>query len=153
MSMQIQELPDVKVAYLRYKGAFGPALGEFWAEVFQPWQQAFHLTGRVTYGVTRDDPHTTPENECRYDACVAVDDNYRTADPARDAVLPGGRYATVHFKGTADQVPQAWQDFVASVEPAGHAFDPARPCFERYAADYAMGADGVFESDLFIPVQ
>lgn len=153
MSLEIQELPEVKVAYLRYKGPFGPALGEFWHEVFTPWQKAFHLTGRVTYGVARDDPHSTPEDECRYDACVAVDAGYRTVDPARDDVLPGGRYASSHFKGTPQQIPEAWRAFFAAVQAEGQ-FDPTRPSFERYAADYAVDpATGAFDADLFIPVK
>jgi DNA gyrase inhibitor GyrI len=30
MQYEIKELPEVRVAYLRYKGPFGAAIGEFW---------------------------------------------------------------------------------------------------------------------------
>jgi DNA gyrase inhibitor GyrI len=39
MQYEIKELPEVRVAYLRYKGPFGAAIGEFWKEVFTPWQK------------------------------------------------------------------------------------------------------------------
>ena len=55
MEYTIQELPEVRVAYLRYKGPFGAPIGEFWKEVFTPWQKACGLVGKVTYGVARDD--------------------------------------------------------------------------------------------------
>jgi DNA gyrase inhibitor GyrI len=32
MEYEIKELPAVRVAYLRYKGPFGAAIGEFWKE-------------------------------------------------------------------------------------------------------------------------
>jgi AraC family transcriptional regulator len=87
MKYEIKELPEVRVAYLRYKGPFGAAIGEFWKEVFTPWQKAYGLTGKVTYGVAQDDPGTTPASECRYDACVEVSAGYEIKPPAKEAVF------------------------------------------------------------------
>ncbi|RZT08780.1 DNA gyrase inhibitor GyrI [Duganella sp. CF402] len=152
MKYEIKELPEVRVAYLRYKGPFGAAIGEFWKEVFTPWQKAFGLTGKVTYGVAQDDPSTTPANECRYDACVEVAAGYAVQPPAREAVIPAGRYAVYAFKGTGAEVPAAWGEFFGQLHAEGKA--DAGACFERYPADYAMDpATGVFESELCIPVK
>jgi len=152
MDFQVMELPAVRVAYLRYKGPFGPAIGEFWKEVFTPWMQAFRLTGRVTYGVAQDDPSTTPPSECRYDACVAVDADYAIVAPAKEATIPAGRYAVARFEGTADQVPATWGAFFGQLHASGQA--DAGVCFERYPADYKMDpATGVFNSELCIPVK
>lgn len=152
MKYEIKELPEVRVAYLRYKGPFGAGIGEFWKEVFTPWQQAYGLTGKVTYGVAQDDPGATPASECRYDACVEVPAGYTVKPPARDAVIPAGRYAVARFKGTGAQVPAAWGEFFGQLQADGKA--GAGMCFERYPADYAMDpATGVFESELCIPVK
>ena len=88
MDVKIIEMPAVPVAYLRYKGPYGAAIGDFWMEVFAPWQQAAGLQGRTTYGVAVDDPATTPPEECRYDACVEVEPGYQPQAPARLAELP-----------------------------------------------------------------
>jgi DNA gyrase inhibitor GyrI len=151
MDYEIRELPAVRVAYLRYKGPYGESIGEFWKEVFTPWQQAFGLQGRMTYGVAQDDPSTTPANECRYDACVEVAADFPVAEPAMEATLPAGRYAVARFDGTADQMPAVWGAFFAQIQAEGK-FAPGL-CIERYAADYAMNEEtGAFVAELCIPV-
>ena len=152
MHYEIRELPQVRVAYLRYKGPFGAGIGEFWKEVFTPWQKAYGLTDRVTYGVAQDDPSTTPANECRYDACVEVSADYEAKPPAQIATIPAGRYAVAQFKGTGDEVPAAWGAFFGQLHAEGKA--DAGVCFERYAADYTMDpVTGVFTAELCIPVK
>jgi len=152
MKYEIKELPEVRVAYLRYKGPFGAAIGEFWKEVFTPWQKAHGLMDKVTYGVAQDDPSTTPANECRYDACVEVSSGYEVKPPAQLGSIPAGRYAVVQFKGSGDQVPSAWAEFLGQLHAEGKA--GAGACFERYAADYAMDpVTGVFTSELCIPLK
>jgi DNA gyrase inhibitor GyrI len=152
MEYQIRELPEVRVAYLRYKGPFGPGIGEFWKEVVAPWLQAFGLEGRTTYGVAQDDPSTTPESECRYDACVEVSADYQIQPPAKEAHIPAGRYAVAKFKGTGPEVPAAWGAFFGQIHAAG--MNDSGPCFERYPADFEMDpATGVFEAELCIPVK
>ncbi|SDF96059.1 MULTISPECIES: GyrI-like domain-containing protein [unclassified Duganella] len=152
MHYEIKELPEVRVAYLRYKGPFGPALGEFWKEVFTPWQQAFGLTGKVTYGVAQDDPASTPPSECRYDACVEIAPDYVLKPPAKETHLPAGRYAVAPFKGTAGDVPKAWGAFFGQLSAEGKVDEGL--CFERYPADYAMDpATGIFTAELCIPVK
>jgi len=152
MKYEIKELPEVRVAYLRYKGPFGQAVGEFWKEVFTPWQKSKNLMGKTTYGVAQDDPSVTPAAECRYDACVEVSAEYPVVPPAKEAVIAAGRYAVAKFEGTGGQIPGAWGEFFAKVQDAG-IFRPAL-CFERYPADYAMDPDtGVFQADLCIPVK
>ena len=151
MEFEVQELPAVRVAYLRYKGPYGAAIGEFWQEVVTPWLQAFRLSGRVTYGVALDDPNSTAPAECRYDACVAVDPGYTIVAPAKEGEIAAGRYAVARFEGTAGQMPAAWGAFFAKVQQAGLACTGA--CWERYPADYKMDPDsGVFSCELCIPV-
>jgi AraC family transcriptional regulator len=152
MDIQVMELPAVRLACLRYKGPFGPAIGEFWKEVFTPWQKAFGLHPRTTYGLAQDDPDSTPPDQCRYDACVEVKDDYQIAEPAREAKLPLGRYAVTRFKGNASQISAAWRDFFQQAQAQG--MQNEGPCFERYEPDYLMDPDsGVFEADLCIALK
>jgi AraC family transcriptional regulator len=152
MKYEIKELPEVRVAYLRYKGPFGPALGEFWKEVFTPWQKAYGLVGKTTYGVAQDDPGSTPAADCRYDACVEVTAEYPIQPPAKETHLPAGRYAVAQFSGTGADVAGAWNEFCNQLRAEGKAAEGL--CFERYPADYAMDpATGVFTAELCIPAK
>jgi len=151
MKYEIKELPEVRVAYLRYKGPFGAAVGEFWKEVFTPWQKAYGLAGKVTYGVAQDDPASTPAAECRYDACVEISPDYEIKPPAKEAHLPAGRYAVAPFESTGADIPGAWGAFFGQLTAEGIIAEGA--CFERYPADYVMDpATGIFTAELCIPV-
>ena len=154
MEVEITELPATTVAYLRYKGPFGAQIADFWAQIFNPWRAAHGLEQRVTFGVAPDDPATTPPEQCRYDACVEVAPDYEVRDPVKLATLPGGRYALAKFHGTGAQMPAAWQEFFGTWLPASGMQMDARPCFERYAADYAIdSATGEFAAELCIPIK
>jgi len=154
MDVRIVELNPARVAYLRYTGPYGPALGDFWRRIVQPWLAANGLQGRVSYGVAQDDPSVTPPDKCRYDACVEVDRDYVAAAPAALETIPGGRYACTHYSGDAKDIGAAWMAFYGKV--MGQLQMAARPgaCFERYAADYREdAATGAFECELFIPIE
>jgi DNA gyrase inhibitor GyrI len=152
MEYEVKDLPAVRVAYLRYKGPFGAPIGEFWKEVFTPWQKAYGLVNKVTYGVAQDDPSVTPPNECRYDACVEVSADYPVKPPAQEGSIPGGRYAVAKFQGTGADVPAAWGAFFGQLQAEGKVSEGA--CFERYPADYTMDpVTGVFNAELCIPVK
>jgi DNA gyrase inhibitor GyrI len=152
MQYEIKELPEVRVAYLRYKGAFGAPIGEFWKEVFTPWQKAYGLVGKTTFGVAQDDPSTTPASECRYDACVEVSAEYPIPSPAKEAHIPAGRYAVARFTGTGAEVPAAWGSFFNQLQAEGKLAEGV--CLERYPADYAMDpATGIFTAELCIPAK
>ena len=101
MDVRVIELPPVTLAYLRHTGPFGPALGAFWRDVFNPWRAAHGLMNRTTYGIAQDDPSTTPPEQCRYDACLEVADDYVAPAPAAVTRFPGGRFAAVRYRGTA----------------------------------------------------
>jgi len=151
MEYDIKELPAVRLAGLRYKGPFGPGIGEFWREVFTPWQKAYNLLDRPTYGVALDNPDTTPPSETRYDAAVEVAADYPIVSPAIESSLPAGRYAVAAFKGTAQQMPAAWDELMKELHSAGIAAEGI--CFERYSADGVPDpTTGIFKADLCIPV-
>ncbi|HEY1151834.1 MAG TPA: GyrI-like domain-containing protein [Pseudoduganella sp.] len=153
MDISIVELEPVRVAYLRHTGAYGPALNDFWRKVVQPWMAANGLQGRVTYGVALDDPRTTPPDQCRYDACVAVDKQYVAGAPAALETIPGGWHASTRYAGPASGIGQAWDEFYGKVLGEMGLRDRPGACFERYAADFSQDpATGAFECELFIPI-
>lgn len=152
MEYEIKDLPAVRLAGLRYRGPFGPAIGEFWREVFTPWQKSRNLLERPTYGVALDNPDTTPAAETRYDAAVAVAADYPIAAPAIESSIPAGRYAVAAFEGTARQMPAAWGEIMGQLHSAGIAADGV--CFERYSADGVPDpVTGIFKAELCVPVK
>lgn len=155
MQVNITTLPAVRVACMRHIGPHGLAVNQFWTQTFVPWCQAQGLLpGAACYGIGLDDPTITPEAQCRYDACVAVPDNFVARSPAFIATLPGGRYAVAAFQGTVPQLTLAWTELLRDWLPASGMQLDGRPLFEHMPPDTRYDpATGVFHCELCIPVK
>lgn len=67
--------------------------------------------------------------------------------------IPGGRYAVLSFKGTAQQAPAAWAVLLRDWLPSSGLQLDARPSFEHYPRGSKYDAKtGVFDCEICIPV-
>lgn len=155
--MQVRQttLPAVRVAYMRHMGPYGPGIQQFWERKLVPWAQAQGLLPQADcYGIGHDDPHITPAPQCRYDACVAVGEDFVAPSPVGTATLPGGRYAVAAFEGTVEQLHVAWTELLRDWLPASGMQIDARPVMERIpAGTHKDPATGVFACELCIPIR
>lgn len=153
VNVRLIDRPPVRMGYLRYHGAYGPALGRFWAETFNPWLATQNLGAVSRFGIGHDDPSLVPPEQCRYDCGVAVPDDWVPSGGALVTELPGGRYAALDFEGTAADIGAAWQALMGRWLPSSGLQLDARPCFEHYgpAARFDFRT-GVFDCELCIPV-
>ncbi len=76
MDVNIVTLPPARIAYMRHIGPYGAGINRFWAETFLPWRIAQGLDQSPCYGIGHDDPHITAPEQCRYDACVEVPEDF-----------------------------------------------------------------------------
>lgn len=155
MQVSVTTLPAVRVAYMRHIGPYGLGIQQFWERTFVPWAQAQGLLPQSDcYGIGHDDPHITPAPQCRYDACVAVGEDFVASSPVSMTTLPGGRYAVAAFEGTVAQLSVAWTELLRDWLPASGLQIDARPVFERIPAGTQKNPDtGVFACELCIPVR
>ncbi|RZT07542.1 AraC family transcriptional regulator [Kribbella sp. VKM Ac-2569] len=103
MNVEVKTLPTYHVAYIRRfaysKGVFAEHLNAAFQQVCG-WVAAQGLFGPDTLviGVPHDNPDVTPNDRCRYDACVTVPSSVTTASTDVDIQdLPGGRYAVLRI--------------------------------------------------------
>jgi AraC family transcriptional regulator len=153
MKIDIAERNPVRVAYLRYTGPFGERLGRFWRGAVAPWLADHGLVDCPRYGVTLDDPATTPPDQLRYDACVELPAGLSLPDVG-ETTIRGGRYAVTRFKGTGAEIGAAWGAFIAAflADPA-HRIDDSRPPFEHYPRGaFFDSRTGTFACELCLPV-
>ncbi len=153
MKIRIAERPPVRVAYMRYTGPFGERHGRFWRGAVAPWLADHGLVDCPRYGVTLDDPMTTPPDQCRYDACVELPAGVTLPD-AGETTIRGGSYAITSFKGSGADIGAAWGGFVAEflANPA-HRIDHTRPAFEHYPRGACFDPrTGTFACELCLPV-
>ena len=153
MQVQLIERHPARVAYMRHTGPYGEPIGRFWQQQVAPWMETDGLMGRARYGISHDEPSVTDPSQCRYDACVEVDESYVPSGRALITTLPGGRYAVMHFKGTGAEIFVAWRRLLGEWLPSSRLQLDMRPCFEHYPVGSSYdAATGVFDCDICIPV-
>lgn len=153
MNVQLKALEPVEVAYLRHVGPYGTQIGRFWIEQVAPWMQTNGLTGAGRYGISHDDPSVTDPKKCRYDACVAIPRDAVLTGNAQRATLPGGRYATIEFRGSLETIGEAWTSLLRDWLPSSGLQMDSRPCFEYYPPERAESQSlGSFSCEICIPV-
>jgi AraC family transcriptional regulator len=153
MKVTIVDRQPTRVAYLRHTGPYGKPVSDFWMTEVAPWMETNGLYGRPRYGISRDDPGITAPEKLRYDAAVEVPENFVGAGGHQMTTIPGGKYAVGRFKGTEQQVGDAWAWLLRDwLSASGMQLD-SRPFFESYPVDVTYDrASGEFECDICIPV-
>ena len=152
-NVRLVDRQPTTIAYLRHVGQYGTPISDFWRETVAPWMMTNNLFGRARYGISHDEPGITEPEKLRYDAGVDVPADFSGTGPYMKTVVPGGRYAAGHFKGTDKEIGAAWQSMLRDWLPSSGMQLDARPFFEYYSTDATYDpATGVFECEICIPV-
>jgi len=153
MNVKLIDRQPVTVACLRHLGPYGEPISLFWQNTYYPWAVTNNLLEQARYGISHDDPSITSPEQCRYDAGAEVAPNFVASGGAFRTTIPGGRYAVLGFKGTAEQVGEAWTALLRDWLPSSGLQLDARPCFEYYPEDAACDPQtGAFACEICIPV-
>jgi AraC family transcriptional regulator len=139
MHVEVQQLPAYHVAYIRRLGYAKGVYQEHLNTAFQQvcsWVATRDLFGPDTLviGVPHDNPDVTPNDRCRYDACVTIPAAVTEAGDGVDIqTLAGGQYA-VHHIDVRDpaEIGQAVDTLYGQWLPASGYQTDDRPCLEIY---------------------
>ena len=153
MKVTIVDRQPTTVAYLRHVGPYGKQVSDFWITKVAPWMETNGLFGKPRYGISLDDPGIAAPETLRYDAAVEVPKDFAGAGDYQMTVIPGGKYAVGKFKGTENEVGEAWAWLLRDWLPESGMQLDSRPFFEHYpvSAGYDQ-TTGQFESEICIPV-
>src|ERR1700704_5972587 len=153
MKVTIVDRQPTTVAYLRHVGPYGKQVSDFWITKVAPWMETNGLFGKPRYGISLDDPGIAALETLRYDAAVEVPKDFAGAGDYQMTVIPGGKYAVGKFKGTENEVGEAWAWLLRDWLPESGMQLDSRPFFEHYpvSAGYDQKT-GQFESEICIPV-
>jgi len=134
MNFKTEEMPKSRIAYMRQIGPYG-ANNYALMEKIKDWAKTNGLFKKyaVILGISQDNPETTPPEECRYDVCVVLSNDFEITDSAvKEAELSGGKYAVFTITHTAEAVQKAWSEVFAQLADQGYRPDVSRPILERY---------------------
>lgn len=157
MNVTIKNLPDFEVAYVTHVGSYLESF-KAWGQL-SSWAGKYNLFPPVQHfiGISLDDPATTEEAACRYEACVTLPSDFDKANLSNGEVeyktLPGGLHALYQFYDTIDRFAIAYQIVYGQWLPTSD-YDPD----DRYALEFSMNnsaedPEGKAKVDLYIPIK
>lgn len=132
MKMSVENFPQYHTVYMRRTGAYGPENYRLMAQL-KDWVKDNGLWNNETtiFGITRDNPETTAPENCRYDVCLLVQEDFQD-DGIQKGTIDGGKYAVFTVPHTSEAVGHFYTSLFAELSNAGHTFDDSRLIMERY---------------------
>jgi DNA gyrase inhibitor GyrI len=130
----IEKIPAHRIAYIRKIGPYGINNRQTMEEL-KKWAKFNHLFNdeSIILGIAHDNPEATKPENCRYDTCIVVSNDYLITDGyVREGNIVGGKYAVFKINHTAEAVQKAWIDIFPELLKLGYQFDETRPILERY---------------------
>jgi len=142
--------------FMRTNGAYASSSQKAWGRVFQ-WLDENNIRQEVNvgYGLLHDNPQIVSEDQCRYDACIEIPEQFESKIPEMFSVqkLPGGAFARTRHKGMTAELSKTIVNLRDEGIPSrGLWLDPNRPMLEIYHDDPMTVADGARKIDVCVPV-
>jgi len=135
MKVEIKTIDPVRVAFVRHTGPYDE-VGETWGRLCA-WAGPRGLLGpdMRMFGASHDDPEVTPPEKIRYDACLAVDEDFEGEGEIGIQILAGGDYAVTLHAGPYQKLGDTYaalfgQWFAPTTHEPGDS-----PCLEFYLND------------------
>jgi AraC family transcriptional regulator len=111
--VEIKKLPAFHIAYSQTIESYATGIPKAWNRLFQFLQPRGLIGNDVTLlGIPYNNPGITPREKCRYRACITVPQEVELPrGDVKTADLQEAVYAVYHFKGTREDVWEAYAFF------------------------------------------
>ena len=119
MKVEIAPYPELRVGTVRHTGPYMQISDAFarLGELAAP-SRLFERPGAMMVALFHDDPETTPPDQLRSDAAVAVADDVPLPAGLTEQRIPAGEYASTVHVGPYEQLGDTWARFMGEWLPA-----------------------------------
>jgi DNA gyrase inhibitor GyrI len=117
---------------MRRTGAYGAENYELMTALKKWAEQKGLFKDSVIYGIARDNPTDTPNEQCRYDVCLVAAADCPIDDSVKRGEIPSGKYAVFTIPHTAEAVQAFWGSVMDVRKEKGLRPDTTKPILERY---------------------
>lgn len=155
MDVRIESIAPMKVAFLRHVGPYeDEALGRAWGRLMA-WagQRGLLGPGSKLLGIDHDNPHVTPPDRLRYDACVVIERPVEPEGEVGSQVIPGGEYAVVTHQGPYERMPETFARLYGEWLPTSGREPADAPCFQHYRNTPRDAAPEGLLTDVYTPLR
>lgn len=130
---EMKKIEEIKVLFIRRTGPYGEAAAAAWGALMGFAYSRRLMTGEtLLVGISHDNPHITPENHIRYDACITFPGEIKPEGEVGIENIAGGRYAVFLHRGPHEGLGATYDAIFTGWLPAGGARLREAPCFEVY---------------------
>ncbi|MDY6875690.1 MAG: AraC family transcriptional regulator [Chloroflexota bacterium] len=152
LDIQVKMMPRFHVAYV--SSSRGYAFDQIyyaWNKIYK-WAAARDLITPQSkmLGISFDDPLITPEDKCRYYACITIPEEITFDEKVGVMDIPGGKCATARLTCTAEEIRLAYRFFYTWFPDSG--YQPAGSSYEVYYATPDTRPDKKYVLDVCVPV-
>lgn len=144
------ELPDQAVAYVRHQG-YGRSIRQAWQRL-QVWAatKGRPFVGQI--GLHHSNPAWVSLEQCRYVACLVIDEPVLKRGLVNSLVIPGGLHAAFHLTGKyGELLPYISKVLEQWLPPSGFRARTT-PAFVRYHENHFLRADECFDVTFYLPI-
>lgn len=134
MKFKVEILPNYRIAYIRRVGQYGPANITVMEQLKKWAREKNLLESAILFAIPQDNPETTLSDNCRFDACIVIPNDYQADDSVLEGEISGGKYLIYEVKHTAEEIQKAYSDIFPSLQSNGYQMDN-KPIMEKYIGD------------------
>ena len=152
MTVEIKNVPDLRVAALRHTGPYNQI-----PIAFAELNKIVEPTGLVTpdtalLAIFHDDPETTPQEQLHSEAGITVPQDARLPAELVEEHIPAGKYACTVHVGPYERLGDTWARFMGEWLPAsGHRVGPGAS-FEIYRNTPMTVPKEQLVTELYVPI-
>jgi AraC family transcriptional regulator len=154
--IQIKRLPELSLICARSNHGYGKSNLKLWEKIIK--FAAFNdlITADTRFiGIPFDNPGITPENKCRYYACISKPEGFEyNGREFRSMEIEAGRYAVYHFTGKEEEISKTYSFLYGKWLPqSGYALKHDF-ILEVYPRNQQVNnGNGIFDYDIALPVK
>lgn len=142
-----------KVAYIRHFGSYQDPDVQNAFDRPETWAVAREIHTGDFLGIPWDDTEITPEQKCRFDACVTVPADAWFGKGINCQTIVGGKFACLRCEIVNNNFELPWNLLLAHWLPDS-GFQPSDgPRFERYHSDGSQDAEGKWDIEVCLPIK
>jgi AraC family transcriptional regulator len=153
-SIEVKELPELHVAYVRHIGPYN-RVGEAFGRLMR-WagpRGLLRFPETKSLAVYRDSPEVTEADKLRSDACITVPEGTKVDGEVGLLRIPGGKFAVGRFEIAANEFGEAWNVLMGGWLPGSGWQPDDRMCYELYLNDHEQHPQKKFVIDICEPVK
>ena len=152
MNVEIKNMPELRVATVRHVGPYNqiPKAFERLGAIAGPAGLIAQSSAMIA--IYHDDPESTPQEQLRSDAALAVPEDIKLPEGLIEQHIAGGRYAKTIHVGPYEELGDTWARFLGEWVPASGNRIGDGVSYEIYQNTPAQVPKQELRTELYVPL-